>query len=249
MHVSTIGLIAAMPEEINPLLKRIGAYEKSKAGHFTVYRFHLGDKKAVLIRSGMGTTHAAAATTTLIAAAAPQIILNFGFAGAVTAGPGVADLVLAEQIHSYDGTRFATEAGPSATLVDRMQAALSGQSVYRSTFITTLKIVGKGTLQELLPDDCSYPAVEMETAAVAATAAGLHIPFVALRAISDGADEELGFSLDEFTDSEMNIRLTRVLKTIARKPWIVPQLLRLAQNSSKAGKSLAQGVETLVKAL
>jgi adenosylhomocysteine nucleosidase len=60
--------------------------------------------------------------------------------------------------------------------------------------------------------------------------------------VSDGADEELGFSLDEFVDEEMKVRLWRVLKAVARKPRIIPQLLRLAGNVKQAGNNLTDAL-------
>lgn len=253
MNISTIGLIAAMPEEVSPMLKLIGKYQREKTGSFELYRFSLGGKKVVLVRSGMGAKHATSATRLLIEAANPDVILNFGFAGAVTSGPRVEDLVLAEQVFSYDGSQFRREGMPAAALVDKMfclgKEVFLNNNIYRSTFITTLKITEKTRLAKILPENCSLPAVEMESAAIAVAAAEAHIPFAALRAISDAADEELSFSLDEFTDSDMNLKLKKVLLTVARKPWIIPQLMRLARNSNAAGKSLAKGVEAFIKAM
>ena len=47
----------------------------------------------------------------------------------------------------------------------------------------------------------------------------------------------------------MNIRLGKVLWTVAKKPWIVPQLLRLSGNSRIAEKSLATALAALLEAL
>jgi len=89
----------------------------------------------------------------------------------------------------------------------------------------------------------------METAAVAQVAAEGNVPLLALRAVSDGAGEELGFTIEEFTDREMNVRVGKVLLTVARKPWIVPQLLRLARNASIAGENLATAILVLLENL
>ncbi|WP_243688340.1 phosphorylase family protein [Geotalea toluenoxydans] len=156
MNISTIGIIAAMPEEVNPLLKRIGIYQREKRESFELFRFGLDVKKIVLVQSGMGAKHATRATRFLIKTASPDIILNFGFAGAVTAGPRVGDLVLADQVFSYDGTRFRKEATPSAELVDRMHCLVRQQisaenNIYRSSFITTLEITGKSELAKHCP--------------------------------------------------------------------------------------------------
>jgi adenosylhomocysteine nucleosidase len=64
------------------------------------------------------------------------------------------------------------------------------------------------------------------------------MPLMAIRSISDGLDEELGFSMDEFMDNTMHVRVHKVLLTVARKPWIIPQLYRLSRNTRKAGKNL-----------
>ena len=45
----------------------------------------------------------------------------------------------------------------------------------------------------------------------------------------------------------MKIRLVKVLLTVARKPWIVPQMLRLARNSKKAGENLALAVVAMLE--
>jgi adenosylhomocysteine nucleosidase len=83
----------------------------------------------------------------------------------------------------------------------------------------------------------------MESAAIAMIAAENGIPFVGIRSVSDPADEELGFALDEFCDGQMRIRIHRVLYTVMKKPRIIPQLFRLARNSRIAGTELSKAVK------
>ena len=80
------------------------------------------------------------------------------------------------------------------------------------------------------------PVLEMETAAVAQVAHELKVPVAALRAISDGSDENLDFSIEDFADQAMRISIWKVFLTLARKPHILPQLLRLGRNSRLAGR-------------
>jgi adenosylhomocysteine nucleosidase len=101
----------------------------------------------------------------------------------------------------------------------------------------------KSRLAALLPADAPFPVVEMESAAVAQLAGENGIPFVGMRTVSDPFDEELGFSLAEFCDDRMRIRIPKVLLTVARRPRIIPQLIRLARNSRVAAASLSQAVE------
>ncbi|KAF0217590.1 MAG: S-adenosylhomocysteine/5'-methylthioadenosine [Geobacteraceae bacterium] len=255
MGEQTIGLIAAMPEEINPLLRKVGPVEKEKLAGFNLYSFSIGRRKVCLVESGMGLTRAASATHALIAKANPDIILNFGFAGAVTAGVEAGDLVVATRILLHRDRLFSEQPGIPAELAERMIETL-GKScrektfrIYRGTCITASHITKKEEMVKLLPTGVANPVLDMETAAVARVAAKEKVPFLAVRAISDGADEELGFAIEEFTDREMNIRVWKVLMTVARKPWIVPQLLRLAKNCRVAGKNLAAALPVILENL
>ena len=92
------------------------------------------------------------------------------------------------------------------------------------------------------PDTAQNPVLEMETAAVAQAASEQNVPVAALRAISDGADEHLEFSIADIADSEMRIRVRKVLWTLVRKPRIIPQLVRLGKNSQRGGDNLAVAV-------
>jgi adenosylhomocysteine nucleosidase len=249
-----IGLIAAMPEEIRPLLKRLGPVRREKVGGFILHRFTCGRKKIALIESGIGVERAAKATQALIAAAAPEIILNVGFGGAVLPGPAVGDIVVADRLLFFKVRLFTEQRGmtPALTeqLAEALRAGLEGRCrVHRGTFVTTGEIVDKRTLARLLPTGRSNPVLEMESAAVARVAQERNIPCAAFRAISDGSDEELGFSIGDFTDREMRIRAWKVLWTVARKPRIIPQLVRLAKNSRRAGENLATAVRSVVDKL
>lgn len=255
MEKSCIGLIAAMPEEIRPLLRRIGPVTREKLGAFKSYRFSGNTREIRLIESGMGPEKSAAATRTLIAAVHPELVVNFGFCGAVTPGLAVGDIVVAERILLNRDRLFSEQPGLATAKSDEIAEFLAGIlreetfRVSRGTFITAAQIKSKREMAALLPAGTTNPVLEMESAAVALVAAREKVPITALRAVSDGAEEELGFSIEEFADREMNIRLGKVILTVARKPWIMPQLLRLAKNSRRAGESLALAVTSVLEQL
>jgi adenosylhomocysteine nucleosidase len=255
MPEKTIGLVAAMPEEIRPLLQRAGKLRLEHVSGFNLYRFAVGDREAALIESGIGAERAARATGILIDTVRPCMILNFGFAGAVLPGPGVGDVVMADRLLFFKERLFTEEPGLHRELSGRLalllETACRGNDfrVHRGTFVTTGEIVAKQRLAGLLPDGTGNPVLEMETAAVARAAARAVIPLVALRAVSDGAEEELGFTIGEITDRNMNISTGKLLRTIAGKPRIIPQLIRLARNSRIAGRNLAVALVALLENL
>jgi adenosylhomocysteine nucleosidase len=255
MQEKVIGLIAAMPEEIRPLIRSVGPVTREKHAGFNLYRFRASGKDISLIESGIGATRAAQATRALIDAAAPGVLLNFGFGGAVLPGPSVGDIVVADRLLFFKERLFANQAGLAPALTDELAATLEGNCqgtgyrIHRGTFVTTGEIVGKGMLAGLLPAGTANPVLEMETTGVARVASERKVPLVAVRAISDGADEELGFPIADFTDREMRIRIGKVLWALARKPRIIPQLVRLARNSRLAGGNLATAVLAIIEGL
>ena len=251
MGIHSIGVVAAMPQEIAPLLRRIGGYRRERAAGFNLYRFAIAGVPVTLIESGMGPRHAAAATAALIQHAAPSCLLNFGFAGGVLQGTAVGDLVLAQQVRFLEDGRLNDVPQPDSALSRRVVQALAAAPVTLrlGSFITAAVITEKKALSGLLETGMEHPVLEMETAALLRVASAAGIPVVALRGISDAADEELGFSLEEFCDAQLRIRVARVLRTIACKPWIIPQLIRLSGNTRLAGGDLALGAELALRAL
>ncbi len=216
-----------------------------------MWLLRVGSVDVCLMESGMGVTRAAAATDALVAATSPAAILSFGFGGAALPGLKVGDLAVGITSWLAGPDELVPRQGIARELAEQLTAELERVcgGVARGEIITSPRILKKGDLAPSLPAEMTAPILDMETAAVAEATHRHGIPLVALRAISDDAAEELAFSLDEFTDNEMAIRPLKVLATIARKPWIIPQLLRLARNSRVAGKRLAQGVLATIEFL
>jgi adenosylhomocysteine nucleosidase len=180
-----------------------------------------------------------------LATDSPDLMISAGFGGAVLPGLPVGEVVMAEQVLQWGASGF-----------EEIEVGLFGLNgisdslgLSRATFISCNEILGKRSLAARLPDSAVNPLLEMETAAVARVAAAYGIPFLAIRAVSDPADEELEFSIDEFCDEHMRIRPAKVFATILARPRIIPQLIRLARNSRVAAKSLAKAMERLLKEL
>lgn len=250
MGTKIIGLLAAMPDEIRPLLKRVGKVERGRAGQFREYRFTIGDIKVRLVESGMGMERAAAAAE-ILSADSPVAVISFGFGGAALPGLAAGDLVVGTKSLLYNGGKFRQHEGVDHALADDMVRHLAGGPFQAAagTIITSRLILNKKELAPALPPALERPVLDMETAAIAAVMNSRGIPLVALRAVSDDAAEELAFSLDEFTDHNLTIQPAKVLLTILRKPWIIPQLVRLARNSRLAGETLASAVTAAVPAI
>ncbi len=237
-----IALIAALPEEIKPLLARLGSTRKEQVAGFPLHRCRLGGHELILLHSGMGPKNAAEATRALLNSITPQMIINFGLGGAVAPGPHIADLVLATRLLVSSGGEFHEQAGLTLSLVDGFLATVASRNCQSGTFITAGETMPKAALREALPAGTETPLLEMETAAIARVADEQGIPLLAIRAVSDDCGEELAFTVAEFCDANLQIRPLKVLFTILKRPWIIPQLIRLARNSRVAAEALAAAI-------
>ena len=241
-HRPPIALIAALPEEIKPFLARVWTSRKDRIAGFPLYRCRIGDRELILLQSGMGPRNAEAATRALLDTATPDLIINFGLAGAVAPGPEIADLVVAIRLLVRDRGTFSAQSGPDLPLVDEVIATVGTSRCHPGTFITIAETMSKADLRGTLPVGTETPVLEMETAAIARVANERGIPLLALRAISDDSDDELGFTIAEFCDANLRIRPIKVLFTILKRPRIIPQLIRLARNSKLAAEALTAGI-------
>ncbi len=253
MESKIVGLIAAMPGEIKPLLRIAGKHSKTRLGAFNLYSLNVAGRQCRLIESGIGMKRAARAAQTLITGFSPEKLISFGFGGAVLPGMAAGDLAIAGRV--FPVRESLPDAGetigllyPSGLLPNLQNIGNTlGFAVGQCDILTSDKILNKKELVGGLPSGVTNPVLDMETWAIALEAVRRNVPLLAIRAISDAAEEELEFCLERFMDREMNIRISRVLLTIASRPGILPQLIRLAGNSRSAGRNLAVALEEVVR--
>ncbi|HEX3356309.1 MAG TPA: hypothetical protein VHS31_04940 [Tepidisphaeraceae bacterium] len=89
-------------------------------------------------------------------------------------------------------------------------------------------------------------AVDMESEAIRGLAGRVKVPFLAIRAISDMADEPIDPAVLGMVDSFGRPRAGAVLTTIARRPTILRRLLKLRSNSLLAAGALEKCVRDLI---
>jgi adenosylhomocysteine nucleosidase len=239
-----IGIITAMPEETQAVVRAIGGAQKKLINRLAMLQGACAGHEIVIVEAGMGFQNAAAAAEKLVPAVSPDLFLSAGFCGAVSTELLVGDIVVATGLtivseKDLDNVPLVIPAFCKKFVVSQ---AADGRRVFGGLFASTADIMQKSRVSALLSSDSPYPVVEMESAAIAIIAVENGIPFAGIRSVSDPFDEELGFSLDEFCDDRMRIRIPKVLLTIARRPRIIPQLIRLARNSRVAVDSLSQAV-------
>jgi adenosylhomocysteine nucleosidase len=229
--METIGLIAAMTQESDALLRCVKPWKRVAVGPLRGNSFVLAGQNYVLVTSGMGVRRASEAARNLVELNSPQMLISFGIAGAVEADLEIGDVVLAEAVCSLDqgvpGLLMPLEPWPDAA---RKAAAEVLVTRDRQLFIGTAVTTGGSQVMKSQLGEMRHPILEMETAGIAQVAAEKGIPLLSLRAISDGPHAPIPFDLGEIMDEDANLQAGRLLKTIVRNPRIILQSMRMTQN-------------------
>jgi adenosylhomocysteine nucleosidase len=247
-----IGIITAMPEEFRAVADSLGAVSPLSLGTLRAASCTAFGHEFLLVESGMGLDNAAGAAEMAVNNAHLDLLVSTGFCGAVQAGLQAGDIVVAKQVvisHESGFEEIPVPLSASGQTFVAREAAM-GERVVGGVFVTTPEIVSKSSLNTKMPGHYHHPVVEMESGAIAIVAVERSIPLLAIRAVSDDAAEEFGFTLDEFCDGALcRIRPSKVLFTILKKPWIVPQLVRLGFSSRTAARSLTAALSRLFPVL
>jgi adenosylhomocysteine nucleosidase len=149
---------------------------------------NLGPEEVLVAHTGIGPAAAEKTTAALLAYRRPRFLISTGFAGGLDPAPRVGDLIVAEnftdaQLRAKCRTLLAVEPGvffgPLASRSGAAESELEKSALARQT----------GAL-----------AVDMETAAIAAECQRASVPLLAVRAISDTADQALPVPFSEWYD-------------------------------------------------
>lgn len=88
--------------------------------------------------------------------------------------------------------------------------------------------------------------VDMETAKVRSFAERASVPFLAIRAISDRADQLLDPATVSWVTPAGGLRAGKVAATLLRRPAMLPELMRLRRRSNLAMRNLAEAIRQIV---
>jgi nucleoside phosphorylase len=238
--METVGLIAAMTQESDAFLRYIKGWRRIAMGSFNGSCFDLFGRTCLLVTSGMGVRRASEAARNLVEVYSPRVLISFGIAGAVEADLQIGDVITAEAVCQLEqgvpGPLLPLASWPEAAREAAVQAlSRRGARLLSGTAVTT----GGSQDIEYQLGQMIHPILEMETAGIAQVAVERGIPLFSLRAISDGPREPIPFDLGEMMDEDANLRVGRLLKTIARNPRIVSKFSRLIRNNRIAADNAA----------
>ena len=220
--MSRVAIVAALEREVRPLVKHWRTTERNHDGR--TFRFFEKDD-AVLVCGGIGAAAARRAAEAVIALYAPAVIYSAGFAGALDAGLKVGDIVQpARVINAGDGSSISIGQGAGVLVSFGAVASPDQKAKLRESF--------------------GAQAVDMEAAAVARAAEVRSVQFAVVKAISDEFDFTFP-SMERFVDSDGRFLEGRFALFAAVRPWLWPQVARLAGDSRRASRALCDWLRVM----
>lgn len=160
-----------------------------------------------------------------------RAIISVGIGGGLKPGLSVGSIVIAHEVVA-EGARYHADAEWADAVSARIPQAVCG------TIAGVDAIVTEPHDKAALHAKTGALAADMETHIAASMAAAYELPFAALRAVSDAAEDRLPPAVIGAIDNEGHLRLGAVLGSVARNPLQIPALIRTGRNSDVATKSL-----------
>lgn len=210
-----LGIIAAMNEELEPLLKDMELKTKTTIANITFNEGTVYGKEVVAVVCGIGKVNAAICTQILASIYKVDEIINIGVAGGVRIDIYPGDVVIADTLveHDIDCSVFGDAVGQvprmdtfdfkcDETLVNLAKDACTkldhinsfvGRIVSGDQFIASIEKV------QYLEKQFSALSCEMEGASIAHVCYSNKIPFVVIRSISDNANNGAHMDFEKFT--------------------------------------------------
>ncbi|HEU5340265.1 nucleoside phosphorylase [Edaphobacter sp.] len=224
-----IGVIAALPGELKPLVKRwrrVGVDVRG-ARMWTLTR---GEDTWVAACAGMGVEAARRAFALAELGGPLDLALSVGWAGSLDEAAGAGSVhVPAQVIDAQTGERFALSNG------DR-----------NARLVTTARVVDAKEKARLA---ATYPGavlVDMEAATVARLAEIRNVPWLCVKGVSDAMGAELP-DMNPFIDAMGQMKMLPFLAHIACRPKYWPALLHLGRNSARAAENMRDLIQEFMK--
>ncbi|HEY9203464.1 MAG TPA: 5'-methylthioadenosine/adenosylhomocysteine nucleosidase [Sulfurimonas sp.] len=223
-----IAIMGAMPEEVAPILEKVGSYKTVEYAQNRYYEANYRGVELVIAYSKIGKVFSTLTATTMIEHFGATKLLFSGVAGAISPTLKVGDLIVATKLsqHDLDITAFGhpfgyvpegavfVEADKDMIEMSKDVAASMGKKVQEGIIATGDQFVANEERKNWIGSTFGADALEMEGGSVAVVCSALNVPFFILRAISDAADMDASFSFDEFLETSAKESAEFVMKMV-----------------------------------
>ena len=230
-----VGVVFALQDEERGLRNAL-AESRSRLRHSDGYDvWRIGDAEALVIVGGVGRKRCIQAVRQLIEAGA-QWIVSAGFAGGLDPVAAVGDVIAASRILSQADPSDVLESDPRL-LPAVPPSGKFGFVIRHADLVTIDKVVCAASEKAAIYRSTGAAAMDMESHAAAQECRRAGVPFLAVRSISDAADEDLPGIIPVMTTT---ISAIRRLALLCSDPGVWYRLARLRAQARTAGDNLGE---------
>ncbi|HKV27640.1 MAG TPA: hypothetical protein VJN90_05145 [Candidatus Acidoferrales bacterium] len=162
----------------------------------------------------------------------PGICISSGVSGSLRAAYRVGEIFAAREVMELESGRTIAADRQLIEAAERCGIRVAERLLSSANMVVSAE--GKARLGRMAE------AVEMESFAVLAEAAARNVPAVAIRVISDAADQDLPMDFGGVLDEQGNVKTSKVARSLALAPHKLPAMLRLGWNTRLAATRLAK---------
>lgn len=214
-----IGLIFALPQELEPLRVKLGPSGRLHADGLVFYYTAVDGQPVVLTRSGIGRERSKRATESLLRIFNVEAVVSVGLAGGVKDGLSVGELIIARNVLDYSQAHKAGSVSEGyhchRGMIDLAceLAREMGLEFHCGDLLTVEEAVAQPAAKRRIGETTSAVAIDMEGVGVAEAAAAHKKPFLALKVLSDEVGDEL--KAYDLVDEDGWVRVLNVITFLA----------------------------------
>ncbi len=220
-------MVAAQARELAGLIRRCDSVERPGWPLDFARLADLNGRRFVLVANGAGPVRAAEAFDVASQNGKVDRVVSAGSCGALDPSFEAGDVFVASRVDDADrGVSYETELPGS------------GRAAATGVLVSVDHVVQTAAEKQALRAR-GAAAVEMESAGLAAKAAGASLPLYCIRAVLDTAKEEFDTDFNAARDRSGRLRIARILRAALARPFRrVPELYRLHRRSRLVARSL-----------
>ena len=244
--MQTALIFAALPEEYRYLLRSAGPWRLVCRRPFRMFRRSFAGREWRLVETGMGRDRITRALAWAVQERLPAMVLSIGFCGSLSAALPVGSVVLGQSFQFLQSLEERCEAeligyAGTAGAIDELCRAVPARC---APVVTLPRPQAKTLLRRRFL--AAATVIDMESYFVAGFARDRGLPFFCLRAVSDAAQDEIGFDLDSIS-SNGRVRILKVVALLSRRPNLLPVFYCAWKRSRLAARQLARAFMALMQ--
>lgn len=251
---SPVGVLAALPEEVDPVRDRLeGArtYERPTAGtgrSLVISRGRLGETTVAVAVTGVGRGNARTGAREFLRSVSVDRLLVLGVGGALSPDLEPCSLLLGRRIWLGAGRRLAP-GGEALEWARRRTGATPGEVVTVNELLHSPRKKRAVWSRVRDAEPASGPAIaDLESGHYADVAEREGVDWLVLRGVSDDASEALPAYLADCRDETGAVRRGAVAGRAVLHPSTIPQLVRLRKRVARCARAMAEGVDRMMTA-